>query len=162
MARLVQIVTTEATVQSLMLALGLPGLLVLGRGDRVRGWALAGFCVSGFFWGYLAGGSKSLDFLQPGRHSYALFTGLALAAGAAAEELRVQLRVASATMGSIRLYPWIILAALLVVARTVVLPGDNGRCLWEAVRVRILPASRSSRAGPRPACSGSSIGSSGM
>ena len=55
----------------------------------------------------------------------------------------------------------LLLAALVVVARTVVLPGDNGRSLVGSVRARTSPASRSSRAGPRPACSGSSIGSSG-
>ena len=60
-----------------------------------------GFCLSGFFWGYLAGGWKSLDFLQPGRHTYAFFTGLTLASGAAMVELRTQLRVASAAMGAI-------------------------------------------------------------
>ena len=42
-----------------------------------------GFCAAGFGWGYLAGASRSLDFLQPGRHTYAFFTVLAVAGGAA-------------------------------------------------------------------------------
>lgn len=149
--RLVQIVTIEAPIQSLVLAVGLPGLLVIGRRDRVRGWALAGFCLAGFFWGYLAGGWKSLDFLQPGRHSYALFTGLALAGGAMLAELRAQLRVASAAMGGVRLDRWAILASLVVVARMVILPGEGGRSLVDSVRARLFAAEPflSSRPSPR-------------
>jgi hypothetical protein len=150
-ARLVQIVTTEAPAQSLLLGLGLPGLLILGRGARVRGWALAGFCASGFFWGYLAGGWKWLDFLQPGRHSYALFTGLALAAGAAMVELRTQLRVASAAMGAMRLDRWVLLAGSILLARVMILPGGDGRSLVESVRARIFAGEPflSSRPSPR-------------
>jgi hypothetical protein len=150
-ARLVQMVTTEAPAQGLLLGLGLPGLLVLGRRDGVRGWALAGYCLAGFFWGYLAGAFQALDFLQPGRHSYALFTGLALAAGAAMAELRVQLRVASAAMGTIRLDRLILFAAAIIVARMAILPGENARSLVDAVRLRLFAGEPflSSRPSPR-------------
>jgi hypothetical protein len=149
--RLLQMVTTEAPVQALLLGLGLPGLVAFGRGESVRGAALAGFCLSGFFWGYLAGGLKSLDFLQPGRHSYALFTGLALAAGAVVAELRAQLRVASAAMGAIRLDRWVLLAASIVVARMAILPGENGRSLVDSIRARLFAGEPflSSRPSPR-------------
>jgi hypothetical protein len=149
--RLLQMVTTEAPVQGLLLGLGLPGLVAFGRGDRVRGWALAGFCLSGFFWGYLAGGFRVLDFLQPGRHSYAFFTGLALAAGAAVAELRAQLRVASAAMGAIRLDRWVVFAASVVVARMAILPGENGRSLVDSVQARLFAGEPflSSRPSPR-------------
>ena len=46
------------------------------------GLALLGFCARGIFWGYLAGGLRVLDFLQPGRHTYACYTALAVAGGA--------------------------------------------------------------------------------
>jgi hypothetical protein len=36
-------------------------------------------------WGYLAGASGSLDFLQPGRHTFALYSGLAIAGAASLE-----------------------------------------------------------------------------
>ena len=72
LARLLQIVTVEAEVQVFLIGLGLPGLVLLIRQSRIRGAALPDSAVAGFFWGYLAGGFQVLDFLQPGRHTYAL------------------------------------------------------------------------------------------
>src|SRR5208283_3659808 len=85
--RLLQIILTEAEVQSLLIATGLPGLMLITRQNRIRGTALAGFCLAGFFWGYLAAWFPSLDFLQPGRQTYAFYTALALAGGVALDAL---------------------------------------------------------------------------
>ena len=93
MRRLGQIVSTEAPVQCVLIAAGLPGLYLLWRRDpHIRGWACLGFCAAGFGWGYLAGATRSLDFLQPGRHTYAFFTALAVAGGAALVEMLKRLR----------------------------------------------------------------------
>ncbi len=81
LTRLLQIVTVEAPIQSVLIAFGLMGLAILAKRERVFGLGLAGFAGAGFFWGYLAGGFRSLDFLQPGRHTYALYSALALASG---------------------------------------------------------------------------------
>ena len=86
--RLVQIIVSESPVECLLLAVGLPGLVLLLQRDRALGWALSGFCDAGIFWGYFAGGSRALDFLQPGRQTYAFFTALAVAGGAGIDELR--------------------------------------------------------------------------
>jgi hypothetical protein len=99
--RLLKIFGEEAPIQGLLVAAGLPGLLLLlWRGD-VPAWALVGFCLAGMFWGYLAGGAQSLDLLQPGRHTYAFFTALAVGGGAALDELRRRLRAGA--MGADRL-----------------------------------------------------------
>jgi hypothetical protein len=151
LARLVQIVSTEAPVQSVLVGLGLPGLFVLFRASSIRGSALLGFCVAGLFWGYLAGGLKSLDSLQPGRHTYAFFTGLAVAGGAFVAESRFQLRVAAGAMRSRRLDRWVLIAASLIALRMIVLPGENRRSLVEAVRSRLFIGEPflSSRPSPR-------------
>ena len=41
--------------------------------DRASAATLLGFALAGFGWGYLAGAASWLDFLQPGRHTYALY-----------------------------------------------------------------------------------------
>jgi hypothetical protein len=84
--RLLQIVTREPPIQAVLWVLGAAGLAVLWRRDRVAAAGLAGFSAAGFFWGYLAGASRALDFLQPGRHTYAFYGGAALAAGVALAE----------------------------------------------------------------------------
>ena len=53
--RLVQIGSTEAPVESVLIAVGLPGLFLLLRRDPTFGWGCAGFAAAGFGWGYLAG-----------------------------------------------------------------------------------------------------------
>jgi hypothetical protein len=79
--RLGKIATDEPVIQRLLWLLGLPGLAWMVGRDRVRGFGVLGFALAGFFWGYLAGGFRSLDFLQPGRHTFAFYTALSLAAG---------------------------------------------------------------------------------
>jgi hypothetical protein len=79
--RLRQVVGNEAPVEAVLVGLGLPGLWALARRDRVEALALGGFVGAGFFWGYLSGSLRALDFLQPGRHTFAFYSGLALASG---------------------------------------------------------------------------------
>jgi hypothetical protein len=81
LARLWQILWTEAIIELMLWPLGLVGLVLLLRRSRLPGWGLLAFTAAGFFWGYLAAASRSLDFLQPGRHTYAFYSGLTLAAG---------------------------------------------------------------------------------
>ena len=111
------VVGPEAPIQSILLALGLPGLAWMIRRQRTDGVALLGFCAAGLFWGYLAGGLRALDFLQPGRHTYALYTGMALAGGAGFEQLVGRLRAAA--QGKDRFHQWVILGTVLIVLRMV-------------------------------------------
>jgi hypothetical protein len=96
MKRLADIVNSssvEPVTQSILFAVGLPGLFLVWRRSVTEGWALIGFCAAGIFWGYLAGSSRALDFLQPGRHTYACYTALAVAGGVGLDELFRRLRV---------------------------------------------------------------------
>jgi hypothetical protein len=140
--RLLQIILSEAEVQSLLIATGLPGLLILTRQDRVRGAALAGFCLAGFFWGYLAGGFPSLDFLQPGRQTYAFYSALAVAGGLALDLLFLRLRGGGM---AVRFDRWAMLSALLIGIRFL------GPALIESLRIRLVAGEPflSSRPSPR-------------
>ncbi len=76
--RLGQIFWTEAPAEALLL-LGLgAGLPLMFKQGRVAAAGLAGFAAAGFFWGYGAGAFRSLDFLQPGRHTYAAYSACAV------------------------------------------------------------------------------------
>ncbi len=90
--RLGQIFSTEAPIECVLIAAGLPGMFMLLRRDRILGWACLGFAAAGFAWGYVAGLSRSLDFLQPGRHTYAFYLALAVSAGIMVQELFKRLR----------------------------------------------------------------------
>jgi hypothetical protein len=127
--RLLQIFTTEAQIECVLIALGVPGLVFLWRQSRVRGAAILGFCVAGFFWGYLAGGFPALDFLQPGRHTFAMYTGLAMAAGGGLDGFFLRLRGAAG--GTSRLDRWAIAAALLIGWRLA------GPSMLESLRLRV-------------------------
>jgi hypothetical protein len=118
LSRLTQIIGgSEAPIQTILLAVGLPGLAWMIRQHRTGGVALMGFCAAGLFWGYLAGGLRGLDFLQPGRHTYALYTGLALAGAAGLEELVRRLHAAS--HGTDRFHRWVMVGAALIALRMV-------------------------------------------
>jgi hypothetical protein len=110
--RLVQIAVSESPVECLFLAAGLPGLVLLVNRDRPLGWALCGFCAAGMFWGYFAGGWRSLDFLQPGRHTYAFFTALSVAGGAGINELRR--RAQRGSNGVDHLDRWVLVGAAIL------------------------------------------------
>jgi hypothetical protein len=107
----------------------LPGLVLLVRQSRIRGTALAGFCGAGLFWGYLAGGFQFLDFLQPGRHTYACYSALALAGGAGLDAFFLRLRGGGA--GASRLDRWALAAALVIGLRVL------GPSLFESLRERL-------------------------
>lgn len=85
--RLAHIFWSEPPIQPILLAVGLPGLVGLVRRAAVPGLALSGFCAAGMAWGYLAGASESLDFLQPGRQTFALYSGLAIAGAASLDHV---------------------------------------------------------------------------
>ncbi|HWE38321.1 MAG TPA: hypothetical protein VG406_17245 [Isosphaeraceae bacterium] len=75
------VVGKEPVIQCVLWAFGLLGLAMRPARERVATLALIGLAAAGFAWGYLAGASGALDFLQPGRHTYALYSALSLAAG---------------------------------------------------------------------------------
>ena len=133
--RLIQIVSSEAPVQSFLLALGVPGLVLVYHRSRPEGLALIGFCGAGFFWGYLAGGWRGLDFLQPGRHTYACYTALAVAAGAGVEQLRQRLR--AGRRGADHLDWWVLAGVTLIGVRLLVYPQPGSVGLVQAVRARL-------------------------
>ena len=81
LARLWKIVTVEAAIERVLIVLGLVGFVPLFRRSTPAAVGLATFAASGFAWGYLAGGFRSLDFLQPGRHTFAFYTAMSVAAG---------------------------------------------------------------------------------
>ncbi len=132
--RLGQIVSTEAPVECVVIAAGLPGVFLFLRRDPVLGWACLGFCAAGFAWGYLAGAERSLDFLQPGRHTYAFFTALAMAGGAALAELLKRLR--AGPPGIYRLDRWALMGAALVGIRMIGYPGYPA---FNSLRARFTP-----------------------
>lgn len=86
LGRLAKIFDQEPRIERVLIVLGGIGMagfaLAKGRGRGATA-ALWGFALSGFAWGYLAGYSSALDFLQPGRHTYAFYLALATASGEA-------------------------------------------------------------------------------
>jgi hypothetical protein len=142
LGRLVHIFTIEAEAEVVLIALGLTGLAFLVRQSRVRGAALGGFCLAGFFWGYLAGAFRALDFLQPGRHTYAFYSALAVAGGAGVDGFLLRLRGGE---GNVRFDRWALAAALLIGLRMFASP------LVESLRFRLWRGEPflSSRPSPR-------------
>ena len=133
--RLWQIIATEAPIQAVLLAAGLPGLVLIYRRGSAQGVALIVFCAAGVFWGYLAGGLRSLDFLQPGRHTYACYTALAVAGGAGVEELRQRLRVGR--RGADHLDRWVTAGAILIGIRLLAYPQPGSTGLIESLREKL-------------------------
>ena len=73
LARLVKIPWSESPTEVFLWLGLLAGLPILMKLHKIEAAALAGFALGGFFWGYGAGAFPSLDFLQPGRHTYAFY-----------------------------------------------------------------------------------------
>ncbi len=143
--RMRQIASTEAPIQCVLIATGLPGLYIFLRRFPVHAWAAIGFAAAGFGWGYLAGAIRALDFLQPGRHTFAFFSVLAMAGGAALNEALKRLRNAPAE--GIRLDRWAIAGALLIGIRMIGYPGYSH---FELLRALFYPEPfLSSRPSPR-------------
>ena len=113
--RLAKIFTDEPLMQGVLLGLGLMGLAASARRTPIRGVALVGFAVAGGFWGYIAAIFPGLDFLQPGRHTYALYTALAVAAGIGWADVCRRL----ATTRGGRAEIWLSLALILVGLRVI-------------------------------------------
>ncbi len=113
LGRLGEIFWKEAAVESVTIGVGLVGCLVLGSFRPVAGYGLAGFVAAGLGWGYLAGAFRGLDGLQPGRQTYAMYSGLCVAAGYAWGELSDWLR--SARPG--RLDRWVMVGFVLAGVR---------------------------------------------
>jgi hypothetical protein len=117
--RILQIFVTEAYIQVFLVGLGLVGLVATIRRTPIAGVGLAVFALSGFFWGYMAGMFRALDFLQPGRHTYAFYSCLTVAAGLGWAEVCRRLR---AIRG--RLDVWATVALFLVGFRLFAVPFD--------------------------------------
>ena len=83
LGRLAKIVGREPAIEVVLIPLAMAGLVTLARRDPTAAIAVGGFLAAGFGWGYLAGASRALDFLQPGRHTYAFYTAAALLGGVA-------------------------------------------------------------------------------
>ncbi len=103
----------QGEIQAVLLAGALVGLAALAGRSRILVLGLGGFLAAGFAWGYLAGAFRALDFLQPGRHTYALYTGAAVASGIAWSEIRRRLRAG----GKGRLDRWLAIGLILVGVR---------------------------------------------
>jgi hypothetical protein len=148
LTRLLQILRFEAPIQSVLLALGLPGLALLMRRYPLQGWTLLGFAAAGFSWGYLAGGARALDFLQPGRHTYAFYTALALTGGLALQEFRERLLSAPPRADHFR--HWVLAGVILLGIRVLGFPC-GGINLFESLRTRLFAREPflSSRPSPR-------------
>jgi hypothetical protein len=147
--RLAQIATVEAPIELVLWVLGSLGLVILARRNRISAAGLGGFMAAGFFWGYLAAAFPALDSLQPGRHTYALYSGLALAAGFGLTELLSQLRTrrgrpdlwASLGLGLLGVWPFAPLLYYSVEARLVgpepfLSSRPSPRMLWVVNRIR--------------------------
>src|SRR5262249_34894361 len=105
--------SNEPAVQSLLLVIGLVGLALSGKRDRLIAIGLAVFALAGFFWGYLAAGMSVLGFLQPGRHTFAVYSVLALASGITLAESAARLRAGPGK----RLDVWVALGLLSIGGR---------------------------------------------
>ena len=110
--RLANALWSEFPAEPALLGLGLLGLAAAARRRPLAAWGLGGLMASGLGWGYLAGWSRSLDFLQPGRHTYALYGASAIAGGIGLAEVFARLRASPG-----RLDLWLGLALLLAGAR---------------------------------------------
>jgi hypothetical protein len=108
--RLMAIFWSEGPLEVILLALGVAGLFAWWRRRPVAVTGVGAMMAVGFAWGYLAGFSRALDPLQPGRHTAALYTSASLAAGVFVDEALARLRAG----GPGRLDRWVLLALALV------------------------------------------------
>jgi hypothetical protein len=147
LARITQLFTSEAPAEMILIGLGLPGLIVLATKGLGRGLALAGLAAAGWFWAYTAADFRSLDFLQPGRHTFALYSALAVAAGAAisAGVARPRARAGGVGVDGVRLDRWALVAAVLIGIRILGTPAVA------SVRARALGESTFLSTQPPPA-----------
>jgi hypothetical protein len=90
--RLVEIVLVEAPIETISLGAAFVGLVALGRRWPEAAAGLGGLLLAGFGWGYLAGFFRSLDPLQPGRHTFTCYSAACLAGGIGLDEVLIRLR----------------------------------------------------------------------
>jgi hypothetical protein len=86
LGRIAEIAWSEAPVEAIALGLGLVGIAALARREAIGASGLAGLIGAGLAWGYLAGAFRSLDALQPGRHTYMGFSAACVAGGIGLDE----------------------------------------------------------------------------
>jgi hypothetical protein len=125
--RLGKIFWGEPRIEAILVVGGVLGMLALARRAKPVAAALGTFMLAGFFWGYLAGAWRALDFLQPGRHTYAFYTAAAIALGFGINHLVTYSR---AWLGSASA---VVLGLVLVVAGGYWLGGD----FFNAVKFRV-------------------------
>ena len=111
--RLIEIFGDSPPIQGVLIGFAVVGFPAALRRNPLRGVALASFAAAGFFWGYLAGAFRSLDFLQPGRHTYCFYSCLAIVGGLGWAEVCKRLRAT----GQGRFDVWAGLALAVVLAR---------------------------------------------
>lgn len=111
--RIGEIFWSASPIEAVLLALAPVGLVALARRDAPAAAGLGGFLASGFAWGYLAGAFRTLDALQPGRHTYGFYGAACIAAGIGLGEILARLRRLP-DRGMPGLSPWAA-AALIVV-----------------------------------------------
>ncbi|MFM7131266.1 MAG: hypothetical protein ACKO0V_18105, partial [bacterium] len=81
LVRLGKIAWSEAPIEPLLILGLLAGIPIFWKRSKIAAAGLLGFAAGGFFWGYAAGAFRSLDFLQPGRHTYAFYLTASVAGG---------------------------------------------------------------------------------
>ena len=86
LGRIAEIAWSEAPVEAIALGLSLLGIASLARREAIGSGGLAGLIAAGLAWGYLAGAFRSLDALQPGRHTYMGFSAACVAGGIGLDE----------------------------------------------------------------------------
>jgi hypothetical protein len=92
LGRLWAILNETNPIEAVLCAGAALGLAALWQRGRLTAVALGTFVGTGFLWGYIAGLSRSLDSLQPGRQTYAMYTGASLLAAIGCAEVCARLR----------------------------------------------------------------------
>ncbi len=124
--RLADVVWIAPPIQVVIYALGLGGAVVLVRRRPILGWGVVTMLAAGLSWGYLAGAVRWLDFLQPGRQTYALHVAAVMLAAVGFVAALERLSGGSKRMAAV----W--LAGLMLVGIRVF-----GPTLVEVVRTRL-------------------------
>ena len=103
LGRLADILWENSPIEALLVGSALVGLPGLIRRNAVATAALVGFALAGLSWGFLAGWFRSLDPIQPGRHTFALFAALCVMAGLGLGDVLQRLRAGSGMIPGPRL-----------------------------------------------------------
>ena len=134
LGRLAAILWSAGPVEAMLIPTGIAGLFVWAGRRPVATAGVGALMALGFAWGYLAGAFRALDPLQPGRHTFALYTAACLAVGVFVDEVLERLRASRPG----RLDRWTLLALTVIFFRFL------GPALHSSAR-ELLPGE-----GPRP------------